>query len=225
MRPARGSLDERLRELFARESVSLRITRLRLIRVTTPRAALVPRVAAGVLLILLAVAAGGAISRLRTPPSVSAPTDAVGGPVSAAPAVLESPLPEATASPDLAASPPPTPVPSQVCAEYRSAGYLSVCPSAGPIGSTVVVEGTGCNNPGQPVYLVFLGDRPMTTGTVGAQDLGRVLTDQRGYFRVTYRIPAEFGAIQGRGGGVITPGTYLFESRPPYCGVTFTVVP
>lgn len=104
-------------------------------------------------------------------------------------------------------------------------GQLTVSPDSGPAGTTVVLEGSGCNNPGQPAYLVFEDAAPETgTATVGAETVSAdIPVDEDGEFRTTYTIPSEFapGSRQGRGGGSLQPGLYQFGSRPVYCQAKF----
>jgi hypothetical protein len=106
-------------------------------------------------------------------------------------------------------------------------GQLGVTPDSGPVGTTVVLEGSGCNNPGQPAYLVFqngLAD----SATVGAETVsGNIPVNSEGRFRMTYAIPFEFapGSLQGTGGGPLAPGVYFFVSRPVICQAKFVVTP
>jgi hypothetical protein len=106
-------------------------------------------------------------------------------------------------------------------------GQLTVTPAAGPVGTTVVLEGNGCNNPGQPKYLVFQNGDDMTGATVGAERVALDPADNRDQFKAEYTIPVAFaeGSLQGRGGGSLTPGVYYFVSRPPICQASFTLTP
>jgi hypothetical protein len=103
---------------------------------------------------------------------------------------------------------------------------LAVSPTEGPIGTTVLIEGRGCNNPGQGTFLAFQNGDETTSATVGADLVGSdIPTDGQGRFSVTYTVPREFasGSLQGRGGGPLTPGVYQFTSRPVICQVSFTL--
>ena len=124
------------------------------------------------------------------------------------------------------------PVPSAArsvqCAEEAGAlgGVIKVCPSAGTIGSTVNIEGRGCNNPGGPAIIYF--GREFGTAadglTPGATEVGRFPVDDAGHFSGTFRIPSELGTIQGAGGGPLRAGVYGFYSKPSaFCRVPFTV--
>lgn len=105
-------------------------------------------------------------------------------------------------------------------------GQLTVTPDSGPVGTTVVLEGSGCNNPGAPVILSF-GRQGFeagagTTGTVG---LPQMPPEADGTFVASFLIPSELGTYQGQGGGPVTPGVYRFFSHPPLCTVDFAVTP
>jgi hypothetical protein len=100
---------------------------------------------------------------------------------------------------------------------------FSVVPASAPVGATVALDGTGCQNANQPTYLVFEGEGGLETGTVGAVDIPNVPTDASGHFHISFTIPAEIHSLQGRGGGPVRPGTYDFVSKPPACLVLFTV--
>src|SRR5438105_1170246 len=52
-----------------------------------------------------------------------------------------------SASPSTSVSPSPSPNP---CQPTTRNGCLSVTPISGPVGTVVVLEGVGCNNPGHP---------------------------------------------------------------------------
>jgi hypothetical protein len=100
---------------------------------------------------------------------------------------------------------------------------LTVTPSSGPVGTTVTVAGSNCNNPGSAsanTYLVFQSGQG---GTVGAVDFGDIPTDRQGRFRATVTIPARLDPLQGIGGGPTWPGSYQFTTRPPACAGSFTV--
>jgi hypothetical protein len=87
----------------------------------------------------------------------------------------------------------------------------------------VTLDGTGCNNSGQPTYLVFEGEGFAEAGTVGAVDIANVPTDAAGHFHSSFTIPAQLHSLQGRGGGPVRPGTYDFVSKPVACLIQFTV--
>jgi hypothetical protein len=108
-------------------------------------------------------------------------------------------------------------------AQAQQQGELTVTPNSGPVGTTVAIEGTGCNNPGDQAYIAFGGEAEQVTGTAGADDIPNVEVDAQDHFKISYAIPAELHSIQGRGGGAVVPGTYKFFSTPPYCSATFTV--
>lgn len=103
-------------------------------------------------------------------------------------------------------------------------GELTVTPSSGPVGSTVTLDGTGCNNPSQPVRLSF-GQQVEEAGggTVGSVTLPEIPVDADGAFNQTFTIPATLGPYQGQGGGSVEPGGYRFFSHPPLCIADFTV--
>jgi hypothetical protein len=96
-------------------------------------------------------------------------------------------------------------------------------PASAPVGATVTLDGTRCENTGQPSYLVFEGEGGFETGTVRAVDIPNIPTDATGHFHVSFTIPAQLHSLQGRGGGPVRPGTYDFVSKPPACLVQFTV--
>jgi hypothetical protein len=115
--------------------------------------------------------------------------------------------------------PPRTFAPRSDCSGNAS---IRVCPARGPIGTPVVVEGIGCNLGSPDMTLVFTNEGG-AHGTFGAVVLNAVEAPDR-YFTTPWRVPAEMGGIQGRGGGPTTPGTYRFYTKPPVCdGATFTV--
>jgi len=74
---------------------------------------------------------------------------------------------------------------------------------------------------------VYFGNdgEPDLTGSVGAADLGAVSADSIGGFLLTFTIPASFLPFQGRGGGLVRPGTYNFATEPPLCLAGFVVLP
>jgi len=113
-------------------------------------------------------------------------------------------------------------------AALPSAGVMAVTPTAGPVGTTVTVRGRDCGNPASPtsVHVYFGNDgEPDLTGSVGAADLGAVSADSIGGFLLTFTIPASFLPFQGRGGGLVRPGTYNFATEPPLCLAGFVVLP
>lgn len=104
---------------------------------------------------------------------------------------------------------------------------LTVTPNSGPVGTTVVIHGTGCvPAPGQTATVVFQNGEA-DRGTVGADGIYNIPLDDAGTFNITYSIPAEFaaGSLQGQGGGPITPGEYQFITKPPACVAKFIVTP
>jgi hypothetical protein len=129
---------------------------------------------------------------------------------------LNSPAP--TASPSATASASACPPPS-----VAATGCLVLTPSSGPVGSVVVLEGTGCSYPGRNAYLVFEDGARSDGATVGAVDIPNVPVDANGHFRVTFTIPATLHPIQQHGGGPTMPGTYAFVSRPVICYTPFVV--
>jgi hypothetical protein len=122
----------------------------------------------------------------------------------------------AAATPATQASPSATPTPAVKAT-------LTVTPGSAPVGATVTLDGTGCQNPGQPTYLVFEGEGGLETGTVGAVDIPNIPTDATGHFHISFTIPAQLHTLQGRGGGPVRPGTYDFVSKPAVCLIQFTV--
>lgn len=120
-------------------------------------------------------------------------------------------------------SPSPSPSPAAPSPSSLANGQLRVTPNAGRVGSTVVIQGQGCNNPGSTTsYLVFEG-QGITPGIVGATEIEHIPTDATGYFSFQYVIPSQLHSLQGRGGGAVTPGTYQVISRPSQCQADFTV--
>ena len=118
----------------------------------------------------------------------------------------------------------PTPSPHTPLTPQPNWGLISVTPDRGPIGTRVLIRGSGCGNPGHPPYLSFTNEGvPGLTGTVGADDLKAIATDANDHFEADYVIPASLHGYQGRGGGAVTPGTYQFLSFPPTCASVFTV--
>jgi len=106
-------------------------------------------------------------------------------------------------------------------------GELTVTPSSGSVGATVVVEGQGCNAPGyDTVTILFEDQAPEGSVTVGTDPVAvDAPIDEQGRFHFTYTIPAAFaeGSRQGRGGGPLVSGAYAFVSRPVICSAEFTV--
>lgn len=139
-------------------------------------------------------------------------------PANSPPAATVSASPSTSVSPSKSA---------YFCQPTDQAGCLNVTPNSGTVGSVVVLEGIGCNNPGHPTYLAFEGQGAFVgeTGSVGAADLPEVPTDSNRQFRTTYTIPANLHSLQGQGGGPTRPGTYDFVSLPVACQVQFTVLP
>ena len=136
-----------------------------------------------------------------------------------------SPAAGLVSSPTADASPSPTASPSQTyCRTSVQKGCLTVTPSSGPVGTVVVLEGSGCNNPGQLAYFAFESSHYGTqTGTEGAVDIPNVPVDGAGHFRITFSIPQQLHALQQHGGGRVLPGTYSIDSLPILCQATFTV--
>ena len=100
---------------------------------------------------------------------------------------------------------------------------LVVSPSSGPVGTTVTVAGSNCNNPGSASTSTDLVFQNGPGGTVGAVGFGQIPNDSQGRFRTTVTIPARMDPLQGIGGGPTRPGTYQLTTRPPICNATFTV--
>jgi len=100
---------------------------------------------------------------------------------------------------------------------------LVVSPSSGPVGTTVTVAGSNCNNADSASTSTDLVFQNGPGGTVGAVGLGEIPNDHQGRFRTTVTIPARMDVLQGIGGGPTRPGTYQFTTRPPVCAATFTV--
>lgn len=140
-----------------------------------------------------------------TPTPTPAPTPA--------PTATPSPTPTPTAAPTATPMPSPTPAPQ-----------LVLTPASGPVGTTVVLEGVGCGNPGQSVLISFgIGVEEPGGGTVGSVTLPEIHPGADGSFRTSFVIPSVIGPYQGRGGGAKVPGTYTFFSHPPLCVAKFTV--
>jgi hypothetical protein len=116
----------------------------------------------------------------------------------------------------------PTTVPE---AQLPKESHLAASPSSGPVGTRVMLTGTGCGYVGHPVNLRFFRGSPH--GTSGSDDTGlrNIQPDPDGSFRVTYRIPSRFkeGSLNGSGGGPLYSGTYEFSSEPPFCTTEFRV--
>ncbi len=74
--------------------------------------------------------------------------------------------PSATLTPSATSSPN-----GCMAASETASGCLTVTPNAGPVGTVVVLEGTGCSYTGRTAYLVFEGEGGSETGTVGAIDI------------------------------------------------------
>lgn len=106
----------------------------------------------------------------------------------------------------------------------RSAGSITVCPDAAPVGSTVTISGTGCHNPRQSVLAVFLGPRAWMGSSGGGVDLE--IPVQGNHFRATFRIPSSYPAGgDARKTAPVMPGVhYGFAVDPAAeCSVGFTV--
>lgn len=107
-----------------------------------------------------------------------------------------------------------------------SQSQLTVTPSEGPIGSVVKLTGKRCAPAGEPTtHLSFVGGTGGNDGTLGADDIPNISTNPAGEFETTYRIPSRLDTLQGEGGGAMKPGSYSFESSPPYCDARFMVTP
>jgi hypothetical protein len=103
------------------------------------------------------------------------------------------------------------------CLPTNVQGCLSVTPTAGPVGTVVVLEGTGCNYPGRSADLVFVGK--------GFATVGFIPVDNNGHFRTEYKIPDNLTPGRGESGGPVRPGPHGFRSAPPMCSVPFLVTP
>ena len=114
---------------------------------------------------------------------------------------------------------PPTAIPQ---ATPKQAQSLSISPTQGPVGTQVVLEGTGCTVVGATQIVAFenLGYRP---GTYGAVQLPSIAVDGAGHWQTTFTIPSQMQTLQGRGGGATSPGQYTFDTFPPTCSGVFTV--
>lgn len=135
--------------------------------------------------------------------------------------------PQATTAGAVIASPPPS-----GCAQGGNApvgSTLRVCPGSGPIGSTVVIEGTACNSDAGPAIIAFGGPvglpgGPAPARSAGATEVGRLTVDSARHFMTTFTIPRDLDPIQGAGGGGVEPGTYAVYSKPlELCFVVFVV--
>lgn len=106
-------------------------------------------------------------------------------------------------------------------------GELGVEPSSGPVGTEVTLEGERCwsGEGADHTNLAFGNETPPDgPGTIGADEIRRVPTDEDGHFRKTYVIPEELPhTIQGEGSGPVVPGLYTFWSHPPRCSADFEV--
>lgn len=123
-------------------------------------------------------------------------------------------------------SPTATPSIATLSPSPVAGGTLQITPASAPVGTTVLIRGRGCNNPGVSFAdLTLEGSPGWTTGTEGAFDLGPVNVASDGSFSYRLTIPSRFapGSLQGRGGGTLVPGTYALVSHPPYCQAMFTV--
>lgn len=116
---------------------------------------------------------------------------------------------------------PPAPSVSSPATPGSRGTYLSVTPSAGLVGSRVLLRGHGCNASGQPVVISFEG--VPGSGTVGSVQISGIPVAGNGDFQYWFTIPAQIDSIQGRGGGPTQPGRYYFTSKPARCFVDFTV--
>jgi len=98
---------------------------------------------------------------------------------------------------------------------------LTVTPNRGPVGTTVTVEGQGCD-PGSATTMLVLtsGGDGSTDGVAGLGDFGN---DAQGRFRATVTIPDRLDPYQSSPGGPTRPGTYAFSTKPPACMGLFTV--
>jgi hypothetical protein len=166
---------------------------------------------------MFAVLVGGLFFGLRASRLSGTAGPSLNSPAPAASPSLNSPAP--TASPSATASASACPPPS-----VAATGCLLVTPSSGPVGSAVVIEGTGCSYPGRSAYLVFEDAVRHDGATVGGVDIPNVPVDANGHLRLTFTIPTTLHPIQQNGGGPTMPGTYAFVSRPVgFCWVEFTV--
>jgi hypothetical protein len=127
-----------------------------------------------------------------------------------------------TALPSASVTPSPLPSP-------RS--WLTASPSTGPVGTQVVLRGQNCSNPPpspgsqRPAAYLYFGNQGDHNGTVGVSDLPSPPVSADGGFELTATIPSVLHGYQGRGGGSVMPGTYVFGSLPPYCSALFTLTP
>jgi hypothetical protein len=118
---------------------------------------------------------------------------------------------------------PSTPTNSVGCGSAPSSPAMRVCPSSGPVGSTVTLEGWGCAPPNSAADFVFVSDGPPYTGAFGGFAPYAPASDGDGHFVARFRIPSLIGDLHGQGGGLTTPGTYRLLTKPPACSADFTV--
>ena len=85
----------------------------------------------------------------------------------------------------------------------------------------MVVRGSHCSAPGQPVVLAFEGVVGM--GTEGSGEIAVIPTEGSGAFQASLSVPHQIGSLQGSGGGTVTPGHYQLISKPAGCYAAFTV--
>ena len=97
---------------------------------------------------------------------------------------------------------------------------LTVTPNRGPVGTTVTVEGQGCDPGSATTTLVLTSSTGGTDGIAGLGDFGN---DAQGRFRATVTIPDRLDAYQNSPGGPTRPGTYALGTKPPTCMGLFTV--
>jgi hypothetical protein len=118
---------------------------------------------------------------------------------------------------------PSSPTNSVGCGSAPSSPAMRVCPSSGPVGSTVTLEGWGCAPPNSAADFVFVSDGPPYTGAFGGFAPYAPASDGDGHFVARFRIPSLIGDLHGQGGGLTTLGTYRLLTKPPACSVDFTV--
>lgn len=102
-------------------------------------------------------------------------------------------------------------------------GTITVCPASAPVGATVTVSGTRCDNPGQPVTAVFLGRHAYVGSAGGGVQI--TIPERNNRFSASFQIPASYPAGQTGNATPVSPGTgYRFAVYPAArCSVDFTV--
>ena len=97
---------------------------------------------------------------------------------------------------------------------------LTVTPRQGPPSTLVTIEGAGPRPSSGTVHLVFEGTQ---SSNVGRAELGDVLVDQTGHFRLKVRIPTKLGPANGSLGNPTRAGVYSITALPTGCTSSYTV--